>query len=110
MSTYRELFKGDRDEQKSREEAVSAITEDFPNVSQILAGIGKTGKEDAVPPGTITFYLDSGKWCAIVKPKEGDFCGFLPIEDIEHPWASLENAILGGLVQWKKRDKRTPSF
>lgn len=103
MSAYHDLFKGDRDEQASREIAVSGIAKEFPNVSAILSGIAKNGKEEAVPPGTITFYLDAGKCCAIVKPKDADFLGFLPIEDLHDPWGSLESAIIGGLVQWKTR-------
>lgn len=110
MSAYRDLFKGDGDEQASRSAAVSAITKDFPLVAEVLAGIPKTAKDEAVPPGTITFYLDSGKPCAIIKPKDGDYLGFVPIENLFAPWASVETAIAGGLVAWKKRDKRTPSF
>jgi hypothetical protein len=110
MSAYRDLFKGDGDEQASRTVAVAAIAKDFPLVSEVLAGIPKNGKEEAVPPGTITFYLDSGKCCAIIKPKDGDYLGFVPIENLNAPWDSLESAISGGLVSWKRRDKRTPAF
>lgn len=110
MSAYKDLFKGDGNEQASREAAVSSITTAFPMVSEILAGIAKNGKDEAIPPGTITFYLDSGKCCAIIKPKDGDYLGFVPIEDIGKPWVSVETALSGGLVSWKRRDKRTPTF
>lgn len=110
MSAYADLFKGEKDEQASRTNAVFDIATDFPTVGEILAGVPKNGKEEAVPPGTITFYIDSGKCCAIVKPKDGDRLGFVVIQDIANPWGSLESAIIGGDIAWKRRDKRTPSY
>lgn len=110
MSKYADLFKGNGDEQLSRDQAVAKLVKPYPLVAELLAGIPKNGKDDAIPPATLTFYLDSGKFCAIVKPKDGDYLGFVTINDPEDPWGSVNSAIDGGDVSWKKRDKRTPSF
>lgn len=110
MSAYADLCKGTADEQASRDAAVAKLRKEFPLVAEILAGIPKTRDSDAIPPGTVTFYLDSGKCCAIVKPKDGDYLGFLAVDEIENPWQCVNDAINGGSVAWKKRDKRTPSF
>ena len=107
MSAIRNLLKKGTDYEEANLEAVKALRKEFPEVADALAGVPKKGTADAIPSGTITFWVHEGKakFTYNVKATSQSFIGV--VADIANPWGSVNSALLTGEVSSKRYSGQT---
>lgn len=108
MASFRELVNAAGSDVHVLQKMAKPITDVYPTVGELLAGLPQLGEMPAIPGQRVTFWLEgTGMKCAI-RHADGDTVIFVDIRDMLAPWQSIESALIGGDVSVRKeKHKRT---
>ena len=106
MAGLRQLLKKEDNLDEQALKAAKVLEKSWPIVAEILGGSAATKTEDAISPGTITFFFHDGKWrfSANVKSEKKTIIG--DVADIAKPWDSVNYAISEGECRQKEYTDR----
>lgn len=101
MAGLRQLLKKEDNLDEQALKAAKVLEKNWPIVAEILGGSAATKTEDAISPGTITFFFHDGKWrfSANVKSEKKTILG--DVADITKPWESVNYAVSEGECRQK---------
>lgn len=102
MVSFRDMVKGNASAAADRLKGVEKLQDEFPLVSEALAGaVGQNGQKDE-EGCTISFWMDGPRMKFKIYVKFTFTSFFGEVADILNPWGSVNSALLTGDVSQKR--------